>query len=654
MTTKTLAEIGLDPAALDRTADPCTDFYQFACGGWIKSTEIPADKPESMRSFVDIDDRNLEYEHTVLEAARTKPGNDALALQLGSFYGSCMDEAAVEKAGTKPVAQLFAIVDAIRDGKSLAAGLGGLQAAGLNVVFVIGATQDSADAKQVILGIDQGGLGLLDRDYYLQVDDQMKTIRTLYLKYVEDTLVEVGHKPAVAKKEAADILALETAIAQASLDKVARRDPKATYNKIDRAGVAKEMPHLNWDVFWKATGIPDVSGITVNSKEFLQGLDKIVASTKPDVWRSYLTFMVVHQAAGLLSKKIVDTAFGFNKNFTGQEVQTPRWRRCVRATDGALGETLGQMFVRDKFGGDSKAAAEAQIHAIVEAMGANLTTLPWMDDATKVKAKEKLAAMAYQIGYPRKWRTYSFKIDPTTYGANALVALKAETTRQLARVGKPMDRDEWAMTAPTVNAYYNSQLNGMVFPAGILQPPFYSVSASIPVNLGAMGMVVGHELTHGFDDQGAQFDAVGNLTDWWQPETAKQFKARTQCVIDQYSQYEIGDHTKVNGANTVGENIADIGGVKLALTAYRSLRKDAPDTVVADGFTEDQQFFLGFGQAWCEKARPDYEKLLVMTDVHAIGRFRVNGSLSDTAEFAKVWSCKAGAKMVPAKACTVW
>jgi putative endopeptidase len=392
----------------------------------------------------------------------------------------------------------------------------------------------------------------------------------------------------------------------------------------------------------------------VTSPEFFAGLDKLMTTTKPEVWRAYLTFHVISSDAGQLTKALEDRKFAFRAAITGQEKQEERWKRCAAATDGALGDLLGQVFVRDRFPGASKTAAEQQVGAIVAAMSANLDALPWMDAATKVKAAAKLKAMAYQIGYPKKWRTYGFKLDPKDWAGDVFAARKFETARQLGKIGKPVDKDDWQMTAPTVNAYYDPQLNGMVFPAGILQPPFYSVDHAIPVNLGGMGVVVGHELTHGFDDQGAQYDADGNLKDWWQPETAKLFKARTQCVIDQYSQYEVAGGTKLNGANTVGENIADIGGVKLALAAYRALRSSATDTVVADGFTEDQQFFLGFGQAWCAKARPDYEKFLVNVDPHSPARWRVNGALSATPEFAKTFRCKATAKMRPANACVVW
>jgi len=652
VTTESLASIGLDPEALDRTADPCDDFYQFTCGGWINSTEIPADKPLAMRSFVAIEDRNLEYEHAMLEQARTDAGDDPAARQLGAFYDSCMAEPAIEKLGLSALRPQLAAIDKITDARGLATAIGALQAGGVSALFVLGPTQDAADARNVIAGIDQGGIGLPDRDYYLNDDEPTKAIRAAYQAYAESVLAVLGHK--AAKQEAADILALETKIAKVSKDKVARRDPKGTYHKIDRAGVASAMPRFDWEAFWSAVGLKTVRDVTVTSPEFLAGIDQLLASTRPESWRPYLAFQLTSATAPLLTRQLEEIRFKLDSVLTGQPELPPRWKRCVRHTEDALGDLVGQAFVRDRFGGASKTFAENQIQAIVAAMAANLTAVPWMDPATRAKAQAKLDAMTYQIGYPRKWKTYPFKVDPRTWTANALAARKAESGRQLAKIGKPVDKDDWQMTAAQVNAYYDPQLNGMVFPAGILQPPFYSVESTIPVNLGGMGVVVGHELTHGFDDQGAQYDAVGNLASWWQADTEQQFKQRTRCVIDQYGSYEVSGNTKLNGANTVGENIADIGGVKLSLSAYRQLRSEAPDTVVADGFTEDQQFFLAFGQAWCAKIRPDFEKLLATVDVHSPARWRVNGAVSATPDFGKAFRCKASAKMVPAKQCVVW
>ncbi|HSD88306.1 MAG TPA: M13 family metallopeptidase [Kofleriaceae bacterium] len=647
----TLAAIGLDPGALDRSVDPCEDFYQFACGSWIAKTQIDADKPLAMRSFVDIEERNYDYEHDLLEKSQPTPETKPLMDKLTAFYGSCMDTAAANKAGLTPIKPLLATVAKIKDPKSLSAAIIQLQAGGANAVFGFGPTADFANAQNMIAGIDQAGLGLPDRDYYLK--DEHKAMRDAYADYVASMLVEAGHKPDAAKKEAADVLALEAEIAKVSMDKVARRDPKAIYNKIDREGVAKAMPHLDWDGFWKAMGLPKYKDVTVSSKEFLAGVDALMVSQKPEVWRNYLTVFVLGDNAPFLTEKLEELRFKLRAKLTGQAEQKPRWKRCVDRTTDALGDVLGQVYVRDKFPGESKTAAEEEVLAISAAMKQNIDALPWMDATTKQKAQIKLAAMAYHIGYPKKWRTYDFKIDRKTWGANALAGRRNETQYQLARIGKPVDREAWDIPASLVNAFYSAEQNKMVFPAGILQPPFYSVSNAIPVNLGAMGMVVGHELTHGFDDEGSQFDDKGNMANWWQPETEKLFKQRTQCVIDQYGGYEIAG-VKLNGALTVGENIADIGGIKLAFAAYRAMRASAPETVVADGFTEDQQFFLSTAQAWCAKERPEFEQMLATVDPHSPPRWRINGPMADTPEFAKAFRCKIGAKLRPAKPCVVW
>jgi putative endopeptidase len=653
VTQSTLAAVGLDPAAIDRNADPCDDFYQHACGGWMAKTEIPADKAMAMRSFIDIDDRTQDYLHEVLERAAKDPGQDPALVRLGAYYGACMDEGAVEKAGIRPIQPFLAEVRKVRDARSLGAVVASLHAAGIQVLFNFSPTQDAADATQVIAGVEQGGIGLPDRDYYLKTDAATTAIRTAYRAYVAAMLEAIGRSRAVATREAADIVALETEIARASKDKVARRDPRGEYNKIDRAGIKAAMPHFDWDGFLQAQGLPDVQAVTVNSREFLAGVDPLLGKVKPATWRAYLAYNVVSTIAPALTKKLQDIEFALQRTLTGQQELEARWKRCVRATDGALGHVLGKVFVRDRFAGESKQAAEAQVHAISDAMRGNLAALPWMDAETKTKAAAKLDKVAYQIGYPSKWRTYDYEIDRATFARNALASRRFEHARQMGKISKPLDREDWGFSPPTVNAFYSPPQNRMLFPAGILQPPFYDVKASIAVNMGGMGMVVGHELTHGFDDEGSQYDADGNLVNWWAESTGREFKARTQCVVDQYSGYEQAG-LKVNGANTAGENIADIGGVKLALAGYRALRARAPDTVVADGYTEDQQFFLSFAQSWCAKARPDFEKLLVNVDVHSPPRWRVNGALSATEAFGEAFQCKPKAKMVPEKKCVVW
>jgi putative endopeptidase len=652
VTTRSLAAIGLDPDAIDRTADPCDDFYQFACGGWIKRTEIAADKPAAMRSFVDIEDRNLDYEHAMLEDARTQMGGDPALQQLGAFYGSCMDEAGIERAGLAPLRPVLAAIDRIRDARSLAATLGVLHAAGFPGLFALAPVPDAADAGRLIAGIDQGGLGLPDREYYLAGDDHLRGVLAAYQTYVEAVLTAIGHR--AAHQEAIDVVALEIEIAQVSRDRFSRRDPRASYHKIDRVGVARAMPRLDWDAYWSAVGLRDVQDVTVTSIDLLAGLDRLLAASRPELWRPYLAFHAAAAAAPLLTRPLEDAQFRFESTLTGQPEQSPRWKRCVGHTVDALGDQIGQMFVRDRSGAAARAAAEDHVHAIAAAMAADLDALPWMDDATRARARAKLDAMTYQVGYPERWRGYAGKLDPHAWAANALAARRIERTRRLATIGKSIDRSEWPAPATRVTAFYDPQRNAMTFPAGLLQPPLYNLGAAVAVNFGGIGVVIGHELIHGIDDEGAQYDAAGNLTRWWQPETERQFRQRAQCVIDQYNGYDISGGAQVSGATTAGEDIADIGGVKLAFAAYRELRSAAPDSVVADGFTEDQQFFLGFGQAWCAKARPDLERMLAITDVHAPARWRVDGALAASPEFARAFRCKTGSKMVPARQCVVW
>jgi putative endopeptidase len=650
-TRHTLTAAGLDPSALDRSADPCDDFYQFACGGWIARTEIPAEQPMANRSFVGIEDRNLEYLRTVLEQLRAAPSDAPGAKQLAAFYNSCMDEQAIEQAGTRPLADLRAVIDRVRDAKSLSTAVARMHADGFAVLFTTSPMPDKKHAPAVIIGIDQGGLGLPDRSYYLS--DEAKPVRAKYQSYAAAMLVEMGMRRDAATLIAARILALETKIAKVSLEPVARRDEHATYNRIDKAGAAKAMPAFDWNGYWQTVGLAKHDAVTVTSTAFLDGLNPLVSGEPAELWRAYLTLHLATQAAGFLSRAVEDTGFQLTSALTGQTALSPRWKRCVQATDAALGDVLGQLYVRHRFSGASKAAAEQQVAAIRAAMERNLIALQWMDAQTRARAIEKLRAMTFQIGYPPKWRTYRFPIDPKGYGANSLAARRAETRRQLSKIGKPGDRDDWAFSPATVNAYNDPSINGMVFPAGILQPPLYSVDAALPVNLGAMGAIVGHELTHAFDDQGSRYDVAGNLANWWQPETAREFTSRSACLVEQYSRYTVAGDTHVNGATTLGENIADIGGLKLALSAHRALRAAAPDAV-ADGFTEEQQLFLGFAQVWCTKARPDFERMSATIDVHAPPKWRVNGTLSATPEFAQAFHCKSGTTMLPARQCTVW
>ncbi len=648
----TLDAVGLESAALDRSIDPCQDFYQFACGGWLAKTEIPADKSSWGRSFATIQERNQEALHKILENAKAAKDDDEASKKVGAFYGACMDEAAIEEAKTKPLEPLLAVVKKVKDKKSLTAAVTELHKHKIWVLFDIAEEQDFKDATKMNATLDQNGLGLPDRDYY--TEDKWKEIRDKYQKHVAEMLKLAGYKDKNAEKAAAEVMKIETELAKVSKTRVERRDPKGLYNKIDRDGVAKKAADFGWNEYFKGIGFPDIKDVNVTSIPFIEGMNKLIGSIKPAEWQNYLTWHIVRSLAMSLPKAFVDEQFKMQSAITGQKELEPRWKRCVNATDASLGELLAQPFVKKHFSSASKDDTVKFVQSIGMAFAGEVQKLDWMDAATKQKALEKLQGMAYLIGYPPKWRSYDFEVKADAYAANVLAARSFDLGWHLAKVGKAVDRQEWHMTPPTVNAYYNPQMNHMVFPAGILQPPFYNEKANVAVNLGGMGMVVGHELTHGFDDEGSQFDAKGNLKNWWTDKVGGDFKAKTQCIVDQYGQFEALPGVKLNGQLTLGENIADNGGVKLAFHAYKALRKDAQEVSEADGFNEDQQFFLSVGQSWCIKRREELTKMLVQVDPHSPGKFRVNGSLSNLPEFAEAFQCKEGTPMRRTNACTVW
>jgi putative endopeptidase len=650
----TLANVGLDASAIDRTADPCKDFYQYACGGWLAKTEIPADEARWVRSFNEIDKHNETELKRILEQAAKAKTPEPLTKKIGDYYGACMDEPAVEAAGAKPIADLLAKAKKVKDAKTIGALVTELHARRIFPIFDISGDQDFGDATKIIAQLDQAGLGLPDRDYYVKEDDKSKAIRAEYVAHVERMMKLAGYPEKDAKQAAADAMNVETELAKVSKTRVERRDPKGLYNKINRDGIAKTTPAFPWDDYFKGLGIAEAKEVNVTSVPFFEGVNKLLGSIKAPAWQNYLAWQVVHSTAGLLSKSFVDEAFKLQAMLTGQKEIRPRWKRCVDATDGALGELVAQPFIQANFAGESKKAAEEMVQQISAAFARGVDKLDWMDAKTKARAQEKRKMMAYLIGYPSKWRSYDFPVDPKAYAQNALASGAFEQKRRLSKIGKPLDREEWQMSPPTVNAYYDPQKNHMVFPAGILQPPFYSVKAGVAVNLGAIGMVVGHELTHGFDDQGAQFAGNGNLENWWEPQVGAQFKAKTGCVDDQFSRYEPLPGLKLNGKLTLGENIADLGGIKLAFSAYREMRKNAAETYVADGFSEDQQFFLSLAQSWCGKSRDELTRLRVQVDPHSPPRFRVIGPASNLSEFAEAFSCSPGTPMRPTKVCTVW
>jgi putative endopeptidase len=651
---KTLADVGLDAAAMDRSADPCTDFYQYACGGWIKNTPIPADKARWSRSFNEIRERNRAELHDILTKAQNGETEDEVSKKIGEFYGACMNEAAIETSGLSPLDPLMKAAKGVKDKASLQKALFEFHKYNVPVLFDIGSGQDNKDATKMIALLDQSGLGLPDRDYYVNDGEREKKIRGEYVAHIERMLTLAGDKPAVAKKAAADIMAFETQIAKLSQTRVERRDPNKIYNKVDLVGLKKSAPAFPWDAYFKSLEHGDITEISVNSVPFFEGISKLMNTTKFPVWQSYLRWHALRALGLALPNDFVNETFALQKTLTGVEKLEDRWKRCVDATDNALGELLAQAYVKKMFGEDSKNATQTMVKEISEAFGRNLKNLEWMDEPTRERAEGKRKSVSFLIGYPDKWKEYNWTVNPKAYAGNVLASRQYELQRQLNKVGKPVDRGEWYMTPPTVNAYYDPQKNQMAFPAGILQPPFYNPAASVAVNMGGMGMVVGHELTHGFDDEGSQFDADGNLKNWWEPEVGKKFEEKGKCIEDQYSQYEALPGVNLNGKLTEGENIADNGGVKLAFAAYRNMRKDAKDKLVADGFNEDQQFFLAVGQTWCSAYRPEEAARLAKVDPHSPPKWRVIGSLSNTPEFAEAFGCKLGTSMRPQNQCTVW
>jgi predicted metalloendopeptidase len=651
-----LVQTGIDVTWMDPAADPCQDFFVYACGGFVKNTVIPADRA-TWGVTEGVQKQNEDLLREVLEKAAASTSGDAAEKKIGNYYAACTDEAGIEKAGAAPMKPLLDVVGRVKDRRTLADAIIALHAADVFPLFDIGPQQDFKDATLMIAGLDQDGLGLPDRDYYLKDDGNLKEVRDFYVAHVGRMLRLAGMKPAEAKAAVDDVLRIETKIARLQQDKVVRRDPYKVYHRVDRAGlpgIAKTFP---WDAYFAGLGFPGIQAISVNDPAYFTGIDALMHEEKPAAWRHYLAWHVTRAKAKLLSRPFVDEVFAMRQKLTGQKEIEPRWKRCVRGVDGALGELLAQPYVAAKFAGDSKARAKDLVTSIHEAMRGELSALPWMDEATRKAALVKLEQLHHEkVGYPDKWRTYDFDVSRTAYAADAMAAERFELHRELGKVGKPVDRTEWGMTPPTVNAYYDPSMNEIVLPAGELQPPFFSRDFYAPVNLGDEGAsTVGHEITHGFDDEGSQFDGEGNLRDWWTKETKAKFDEATKCVQEQYSGYEAVPGVKLDGALTSGENIADIGGVKLGFAALEAWEKAHPEEHRAvDGFTDPKLFFLAYAQSWCSKETPQFLEMLARTNAHSPARWRVNGPMADVPAFAQAYQCKAGTPLNSGKVCSVW
>jgi endothelin-converting enzyme/putative endopeptidase len=642
----------IELTALDRSADPCTDFYQFACGGWISANPVPADRASWSR-FDELGERNLAILRRILDAAAAQSTGDTQ--QIGDYYASCMDEPAIDAKGRTPLDQDLKKIDALADRGSLPALLASLHASGVNAFFRFGSAPDYEHADTELAVVAPGGLGLPDRDYYFRDDPKSAGLRQQYVAHVEmmDTLAGAGRDRAGA--DAATVMRIETALARARLDVVARRDPAKVNHKMTVAELQALAPTFDWPRYFATTTAPAFTSLNVSEPDFLKAFDALLASTPIPDLRTYLRWHLVHATAFILSAPFVRENFRFYGTvLTGQPEQRARWKRCVDYTDSDLGEALGKAYVAEAFGGSAKADTLKMVHAIEATLEQDIQGLTWMTADTKQQAIVKLHAVAEKIGYPDRWRDYSaLRIVRGDALGNSERANAFEFHRQIDKIGRAVDRREWEMTPPTVNAYYEPQENNINFPAGILQPPFYHPGGDQAVNFGSAGAVVGHELTHGFDDQGRQYDAKGNLHDWWKPEDAKAFDSRAACFVDEYSGFTAVDDVKVNGKLTLGENIADNGGLRLALMAYLAAAAGATAQPL-DGFTPEQRLFIGFGQIWCENTRPETARMRAQTNPHSPGRFRANGVVSNMPEFQKAFSCRADAPMVRANACRVW
>ncbi len=644
--------------ALDTTADPCQDFYRYACGGWVDTTELPGDKTRWVRSFSEIQEANQEAIRQMLEDAAASPGEAGTDQhRLGDFYGSCMDEETIDQRGADPIAPLLAEVDQVADGESLLRATGLLHRNGFGGLFAMGPVPDFKQPDLNLAFFMQGGLGMPDRDFYLSDDEKRQELLEQYEAHVAKMLGLLGADEAEAASRAAAIVAFETKLATASRSRQDLRIREKLYNKVDVAGLQDMTPTFPWDVYLGAIGHPEIESANVAVPEFFESLEDIVAETPPEVLSAYLRWHLVNGAAAYLSDDFVQADFEFyGRAVTGQAEIEPRWKRCVEATEDAMGEVIGRSYVERYFAGESKEVGLEMISDIQGAFETSLPALAWMDETTRERAVEKARAVKKKIGYPDKWRDYSsLELSRGDFFANVLSANRVAFDYELDKVGQPVDPDEWGMTPQMVNAYYNPLQNEIAFPAGILQPPFFHRDFPAAMNYGAVGAVMGHELSHGFDDQGRKFAPDGQLRDWWEPAATERFEEQAQCVDDFYSGYEIEPGKAVNGRLTLGENIADLGGVKQAFKAYKSWedRHGAPEPAV-EGLTNDQLFFVSFAQVWCSLVTPEQAELRLTTDPHSPTQFRAVGPLANAPAFAEAFQCPAGSPMAPENRCEVW
>jgi endothelin-converting enzyme/putative endopeptidase len=645
---------GVDTSAMDKKVDPCVDFYQYACGSWIANNPLPADRSRYGR-FETLRERNEAVLLDIVQGAAAKgAAASETERKIGNHFAACMDTASIEKKGLAPVKADLDRIRAIRGEEELMEQIGLLHVKGVPVVFLFGAAPDMKDSGKTIGHLTQGGLSMPDRDYYLKTDEKSVEIRKKFEAHVAKMFKLAGFAPDAAASAARSVLEFETVIAKASMERAALRDPKVRYNPVTLAQLAAMTPEVPWENYFAAVGAPRFEGLNIMAPSYIKKVAADLRGQSLDAWKVYFSYHVLRSASSHLPAAFDEEAFDFyGRTVAGTKEQRPRVKRCVEAVDAHLGDLLGQKYIEVAFGGASKEKITEMVNALEKALEKDIEALPWMSAETKKAAVAKLHAITNNVGTPKKWRDYSaVTIARDDYHGNAQRASEASHKRNIVKIGKPTDRTEWGMTTPTVNAFYNPSLNSINFPAGILQFPFFDAQRDAAANFGGIGAVIGHELTHGFDDSGRKFDAQGNLRDWWTAQDGAEFEKRAACVANQYSTYTAVGDVKLNGKLTLGENVADHGGVRVALMALLDTLGGKTDKL--DGFSTDQRFFLGFAQLWCQNASDEQSRLRALTDPHSPGKYRVNGTVQNMPEFQKAFSCKAGQPMVSSNACRVW
>jgi endothelin-converting enzyme/putative endopeptidase len=657
----------VDFTMVDKQVDPCVDFYQYSCKKWADSNPIPSDQSTwSHGSKLALWNQGV-LRDTLEKASANNPQRSAVDQKIGDYYASCMDEAGIDSLGIKAIQPELSLIKALKSKKEIGAEvahlhnltfalLPGSNSGAQTPLFGFGQGQDLDDASKVVASADQGGLGLPDRDYYFKDDAKSVETRKQYIVHLQKTFELLGESSTQAAADAKVVMDMETQLAKNSMDLVKRRNPANLNNKMTPAELRALTPNFSWDDYLKGIGAPTTAHYLVYTPDFFKSVDALIAGESLDHWKTYLRWQLLVNSSSLMSAPFADEHFDFyGRTLLGQKAQRPRWRRCVQAVDRDLGEALGQAYVERTFGADGKQRMLKMVNALEQALGQDIEQLDWMTPATKKEAIAKLHKIEDKIGYPDRWRDYSsLKIVRGEALGNAYRSSEFEFRRELAKIGKPVDKNEWQMTPPTVNAYYDPQLNTINFPAGILQPPFFDKTKPDEVNFGVIGAVIGHELTHGFDDEGRQFDPQGNLRDWWSKDDAEQFEKRAKCVADEYSAFEAVPGTKLNGKLTLGENIGDNGGVRIALMALHNTMETPTAKATEDDFTPEQKFFIAYGQAWCSNWTPEILRLVAQSNPHSPPQFRVNGVVSNMPEFQKAFGCKQGQPMVRENACRVW